>query len=234
MSGYFNQKVFDSFLVDKRVVEFRETKVRLSHGRHSNLYINVRNLMDDLVTFDQFRWHVENFVCEKFLKPNYFIGVAEGMTKMGLIMTYIQARWSLKFNQAYKSNSKKYPLPIARGKIKKHGNEKDRYFLGNIEGKVVVLEDVLTTGSSAIELVENLKKNYAEVLCVVGIVDRLEKRKDGLSVAEKLSQLGVNYYSMTDVKTLLPLACEKLKPSEDLVKKINKYYKKYGSTEINI
>ncbi|GAI09343.1 unnamed protein product [marine sediment metagenome] len=172
----------------------------------------------------------------KHLKPDYFLGVAEGMTRLSIIMNYAKAKEDLPRYKDYfpKGHPKKYPLPMARGRIKKYGSKKDRYFLGSLKGKVVVLEDVLTTGDSTIKLIKNLKENDADVLAVIGVVDRLELRKDGLSVAEKFSKLGVDYYSMTDVKTLLPLACKRLKPSEDLIKKINRYYKKNGSEEIKI
>jgi len=230
----YERLLFDKFLIDNDVVEFREKKIKLSSGRYSHFYINVKNLMNDVATLDNLMLRVN--VWYKNLEPDYFLGVAEGMTKLGLIMNYSKAKADLPRYKDYfpKGHPKKYPLPMARGRTKRYGNKKDRYFLGNLKGKVVVLEDVLTTGDSAIKLVKNLRKNNAEVLAVIGIVDRLELRKDGLSVAEKFSKLGIDYYSMTDVKTLLPLAYEKLNPSKDLVKKINKYYTKYGSEEIRI
>ncbi|MDP2908619.1 MAG: hypothetical protein Q8N77_02320, partial [Nanoarchaeota archaeon] len=203
----------------------------------SNLYVNVRKLMDDVVTFDKFKWYVEGFVHDKGLKPDYFLGVPEGMTKLGLIITYTKSKHDIMFSyESYLSEgySKVYPLPMARGKIKEHGSEKDKRFLGGLEGKVVVFEDVLTTGDSAISLVGSLKKNKAEVLAVIGIVDRLELRDDGLSVAKKFSKISIDYFSMTDIKSLIPLACERLKLSEDLLKKIKSYYKKHGSEEIKL
>lgn len=233
MLGY-ERLLFDSFLVNKGVVEFREKKVKLSSGRHSNLYINLRKIMDNVVTFDELMLYVK--VGYGHLKPDYFLGVAENMTRLSMIMNYQKAKEDLPPYKDYfpRDHPKKYPLPMARGRIKKHGNKKDRCFLGDVKGKAVVLEDVLTTGGSTIKLVENLRKNDADVLAVIGVVDRLELRKDGLSVAEKFSKLGVDYYSMTDVKTLLPLACERLKPSEELVKKINRYYKKHGCEEVKL
>ena len=230
----YERVLFDNLLVNNGVVEFREKKVKLSSGKYSNFYINVRKILDNVATLDELRLNIN--VWYKHLKPDYFLGVAEGMTRLGIIMNYQKARENLPKYKDYfpKGHPEKYPLPMARGRIKKHGNKKDMYFLGDIKGNVVVLEDVLTTGDSTIKLVKNLRKNDADVLAVIGVVDRLELRKDGLSVAEKFSKLDVDYYSMTDVKTLLPLACERLKPSEDLIKKINRHYKKYGSEEVKI
>lgn len=223
------QKEFEEFLIANNVVELREKKVRLSSGRHSNLYINVRKLMDDVVTLDKLIGYVKDFVYGKNLNPDYFLGVAEGMTKLGLIMTYTKAKDELMQNSYLSEGySKKYSLPMARGRIKKYGSNRDKCFLGSLEGEAVVLEDVLTTGNSTIKLVQNMKENGAGVLAVIGLVDRLELRKDGFSVAGKFSHLGIEHYSLSDVRILLPLACENLKPSNELVRKINKYYKKYG------
>lgn len=227
----YKQSDFDEFLVDNDVVEFREKKVKLSSGRRSNLYINTRNLMEDVVTFDKLMYYVNSFLHDKHFEPDYFIGVPEGMTKLGLIMTYNKAKMDLMFSyESYLSEgySKKYPLPMARGRVKKHGSEKDKYFLGSLEGRAVIFEDVLTSGDSAITLVKNLQDNNAKVKAVVGLVDRLELRKDGLSVAEKMKKEGIDYYSMSSTKTLLPLAYSRLNPSKSLIRKINNYYKKYG------
>lgn len=234
---FYVQSDFENFLVDNGVVEFRKRKVKLSSGRRSNLYLNARKLMDDVVTFNKLMNFVQHFLYDKKLNPDYFLGVPEGMTKLGLIMTYVKAESEILSDHSILSGenpSKKYPLPMARGKIKKHGSKRDRYFLGSLDGKVVVLEDVLTSGDSVIKLLKNLRDNNAEIEAVVGLVDRLELGKDGLSVAEKMEKEDVTYHSMTDVKTLLPLAYEKLNPSNDLVRKINRYYKKYGCEEVRI
>jgi len=231
MAGHFKKDVFEKFLIINNTIDFKDKKVKLSSGRYSNFYINLRGLMDDVTIFDKFEDYIESFVKDKNLCPDYFIGVPESMTKLGLIMTYTNAQQG---SQIIRPGHGYHHLPMARGKGKKHGGLKDKYFLGNVKGKAVVLEDVLTTGNSAISLVEDLKKNDADVLAVIGVIDRLETRRDGLSIGEKLSKLGVKYYPMTTVKTLLPSAYEKLKPSESLVKKINEYYKKYGSEKFEI
>ncbi len=231
MTGHFKRDVFEKFLLINNTIDFKDKKVKLSSGRYSNFYINLRCLMEDITIFDKFEDYVESFVKDKNLCPDYFIGVPEGMTKLGLIMTYTHAKQG---SQIIRPGHGYHHLPMARGNAKKHGSLKDKYFLGNVKGKAVVLEDVLTTGNSVISLVESLIKNEADVSAVVGVVDRLELRRDGLSISEKLSKLGVKYYPMTSVKTLIPLAYEKLKPSESLVKKINEYYKKYGSEKFEI
>ena len=230
--SWSRRKEFDEFLVEQNVVEFREKKVRLSSGRRSNIYINLRKLSDDVVTLDKTLEFMRCFVDETGIDVDFFVGVAEGATKLGLFLTYSKAKDRLQnvsdSEYSHILNAKKsYPLVMARGKEKKHGLGKDRHYLGMLGNYAAVIEDVLTTGDSLMKEVNNLRKAGVCVNHALGLVDRLELRKDGFSVAEKLSWFPVAYYPMTDVKTLLPLAYEKLKPPKDLVKKVNLYYRKY-------
>ena len=43
--------------------------------------------------------------------------------------------------------------------------------------KVVIVEDVVTTGGSALQAVERIQDFGCEVVCVAGIIDRLEGGK---------------------------------------------------------
>lgn len=56
------------------------------------------------------------------------------------------------------------------------GRGTNKYVEGPVrEGaRVVVIDDVVTTGGSALESVERIREAGGEVVCVVGVVDRLE------------------------------------------------------------
>ena len=96
------------------------------------------------------------------------------------------------------------PMSYVRSKAKGHGK-------GNqIEGKVtqgqkvVVVEDLISTGGSVIEAVEALREAGCDVLGVVSIFTyELEKGTEKLRVAN------VPAYSLTDFTTLANLAEEK-------------------------
>ena len=219
------QNEFNEFLVENDIVEFRKKKVKLSSGRKSNLYINLRKLTDYTgITFEKTLDFMVSFVDEMNIHSDSFVGVAEGATKIGLFLTYRNA----------KVKNQELPLVMSRGKEKKHGSYKDRYYIGPLGKTTSVIEDVLTTGGSLIKEIEKLKKTDTPVNSVIGLVDRLELRKDGLSVAENLSNIGLHYCPMTDVKTLLPLAYEIIKPPKRLAKKINRYYSKYSCEKVEI
>ena len=81
-----------------------------------------------------------------------------------------------------------------RKKAKGHGTQalieglpKGEEFTGN---RVVVVEDVTTTGGSALTAVEAIKEVGGEVACVVTIVDRLD------GAAEAFSEAGVPFKAL--------------------------------------
>ncbi len=63
---------------------------------------------------------------------------------------------------------------LVRKEAKGHGTQ--RYVEGPVQPgtKVVVIDDVVTTGGSALQAVERIVEFGCEVVCVVGIVDRKE------------------------------------------------------------
>jgi len=63
---------------------------------------------------------------------------------------------------------------LVRKEPKGHGTQ--RYVEGPVQpgAKVVVIDDVVTTGGSALQAVERIQEFGCQVVCVVGIVDRKE------------------------------------------------------------
>ncbi len=63
---------------------------------------------------------------------------------------------------------------IVRKETKDHGTQK--FIEGPVKpgDKVLIVEDVVTTGGSALKAVDRIQEFGCEVICVVGICDRLE------------------------------------------------------------
>jgi orotate phosphoribosyltransferase len=98
----------------------------------------------------------------------------------------------------------KLPFIYVRPKPKEHG-------LGNqIEGqfrqgqKTVVVEDLISTGKSSLQVVDVLRQNGVEV---VGMVSIFNYRFD--VALEAFTRAGVPFYSLTDYPSLLSLAEKK-------------------------
>ncbi|MEI5906112.1 orotate phosphoribosyltransferase [Bacillus spongiae] len=96
------------------------------------------------------------------------------------------------------------PMSYVRSKAKKHG--KGNQIEGAIqEGqKVVVIEDLISTGGSSINAVKALEEAGCEVLGVVSIFT-YELAKS----AQAFEAEGIEVYSLSDFHTLLEVAVEK-------------------------
>ena len=103
------------------------------------------------------------------------------------------------------------PMGYVRGRAKDHG--RNNRIEGKLEAgqKVVVIEDLISTGGSVIEVVDALREAGAEVLGIVSIFTYgMQKGIDRLAAA------GVKNTSMTDFDTVARIAAEEnyIKPED--------------------
>ncbi|MCE4956849.1 orotate phosphoribosyltransferase [Macrococcoides caseolyticum] len=102
---------------------------------------------------------------------------------------------------AFVSQKMNLPMSYVRSSNKKHG--KGNQIEGKVEPgqKVVVVEDLISTGGSAIEAADALKAHGAEVLGIVAIFSyQLTKGK------ARLAESGYPYYTLSDFDTLIEVA----------------------------
>ncbi|MDT3958864.1 orotate phosphoribosyltransferase [Staphylococcus kloosii] len=114
---------------------------------------------------------------------------------------------------AYVSEVLNLPMNYVRSKSKSHGKQ------NQIEGalskgkKVVVIEDLISTGGSSITAVDALKEAGAEVLGVVAIFTY------GLNKADELfNDVGVPFYTLSDYNELIEVAKDNGDISEEDIK----------------
>lgn len=95
------------------------------------------------------------------------------------------------------------PMGYVRGSSKDHG--RNNKIEGKLEKgtKVVVIEDLISTGGSCIDVVEALREAGAEVLGIVSIYTYGMKK--GL---ERLKEANVKNVSLTDFDTVITVAAE--------------------------
>jgi orotate phosphoribosyltransferase len=135
-----------------------------------------------------------NVVFEKFPEAGLLAGVATAGIAWGAMV----------------ADQLKLPYIYVRPKPKEHG-------LGNqIEGfyesgqKVVVIEDLISTGKSSLQVVDVLRKSSLDVIGLVSIFDY------GFEIAKKsFEDTGVRFKSLTNYETLIRLAVEKKIVSPD-------------------
>ncbi|MBQ7349236.1 MAG: orotate phosphoribosyltransferase [Clostridia bacterium] len=95
------------------------------------------------------------------------------------------------------------PMGYVRGSSKDHG--RNNKIEGKLEPgtKVVVIEDLISTGGSCIDVVESLREAGAEVLGIVSIYTYGMKK--GI---ERLKEANVKNVSLTDFDTTIAVAAE--------------------------
>ncbi|MBD3338125.1 MAG: hypothetical protein GF353_03380 [Candidatus Lokiarchaeota archaeon] len=219
----WKQEEFNDFILKNGVIGFFKKPLRLKSGRLSNWYVNWRNIAEDVYLIDELVDFILKFVEKKKLKPDCFYGVPEGATKMGILTQY---KWAK--NQKIRKG--KYILSMGRAKPKDHGDPKDKYFLGVPEGRIIILEDVTTTGGSILSSIDKILEINAEIVAAIGLTNRNELRSDQKSVKDAIAEKGVKYYAMSNALELLP----KLNPPEDIAVEIREYFTKYGIKRINL
>ena len=104
---------------------------------------------------------------------------------------------------AFTAQKMNLPMSYVRSSSKKHG--KGNQIEGRVlEGqKVVVVEDLISTGGSAIEAADALTAHGADVLGIVAIFTYgLNKGK------ERLAEAGYQYYTLSDFDSLVEIASE--------------------------
>jgi orotate phosphoribosyltransferase len=157
-------------------------------GWKSPVYCDNRKALSFPYIRDFIKSEMCNIIFEKFPDSDLLAGVATAGIAWG----------------AMAADQLKLPYIYVRSKPKDHG-------LGNqIEGfyeqdqKVVVIEDLVSTGKSSLQVVDVLKLSGLQVVGMVSIFTY------GFDVAQKaFTDAGIAYASLTNYETLVQLAIEK-------------------------
>ena len=157
-------------------------------GWKSPIYCDNRKVLSFPFTRDFIKSEMCNVVFEKFPDAELLAGVATAGIAWG----------------AMAADQLKLPYVYVRPKPKEHG-------LGNqIEGfyekgqKVVVIEDLVSTGKSSLQVVDVLKEEGLDVIGMVSIFTY------GFALAtEAFNKSSLTYYSLTDYPALIESAVQK-------------------------
>ena len=157
-------------------------------GWKSPIYCDNRRVLSFPFVRDFIKSEMCNVVFEQFSKANILAGVATAGIPWGAMV----------------ADQLKLPFIYVRPKPKEHG-------LGNqIEGfyekgkKVLLIEDLISTGKSSLEVAEVLRKAEVDVVGMVSIFTY------GFDVATRaFKNADIEYRSLTNYPTLIDLAVEK-------------------------
>ncbi len=129
----------------------------LSSGKHSNKYIQCAKLIENPVYCEE----VANIIGEKLKEKGIEVDLCVGPAMGGVIISYELAR-ALGVNAIF-TERESGQMTLRRGFEIKEGM------------KVIIVEDVITTGKSSFETVDVIKSCGAEVLALTSIVNRSNK-----------------------------------------------------------
>ncbi len=184
-----NEKAVAEKLLQVQAIKLSpENPFTWASGWKSPIYCDNRKVLSFPYVRDFIKSEMCNMIFEKFPQAEMLAGVATAGIAWG----------------AMAADQLKLPYIYVRPKPKEHG-------LGNqIEGyysagqKVLVIEDLISTGKSSLQVVDVLKQSGLEVVGMVSIFTY------GFDVAEKaFKDAAVSYQSLTNYQTLISLAVEK-------------------------
>src|SRR5678816_665 len=181
----------DAKAVAEKLLQVNAVKLNPEHpftwasGWKSPIYCDNRRILSFPFTRDFIKSELCNIVFEKFPGAQLLAGVATAGIAWGAMV----------------ADQLKLPYVYVRPKPKEHGlgNQVEGYFEKGQQ--VVVIEDLVSTGKSSLEVVEVLRKAGVEVIGMVSIFTY------GFTLAEeRLASAGLKYYPLTNYTALIGLA----------------------------
>ena len=191
-------KEFAIFLHQNDIIKFGD--FTLASGKKSSYYIDLRLVASFPHIFRKMTKNLQKLVSEKTGLDNFdsLVAVPTG----GLVIGSALAIETVK------------PLIYVRDKPKDYGTTK------SIEGKifsgmkVILIDDVITTGNSVINAIKQLKDAGLSISDVYVIINRLEGANNTLELEE------VNLYQLTDVLEITTILFQEKLVSKEILDKI--------------
>ena len=191
-------KEFATFLYQKGIIKFGS--FTLASGKKSSYYIDLRLVPSYPHQFRTMIKYLQNNIVDSIGLSSFdsFVSVPTG----GLVIASALAIETVK------------PLIYVRSKPKEYGTSK------SVEGqihegmKVVMIDDVATTGGSIVNAIKSLKEASIVVEDTYVIVNRME------GADEALEKLGVKLHSITNVMQITQALHEQKLVDDDILEKV--------------
>ena len=197
-------KEFVTFLHEKEIIKFGD--FTLASGKSSSYYVDLRLVPSYPREFRMMTKYLENQITEDIGLDNFesIVSVPTG----GLVIASALAIETVK------------PLIYVRSKPKDYGTSK------SVEGKihdgmkVVMIDDVATTGGSVVNAIKSLTEVNVPVKDAYVIVDRME------GADEALAELGVKMHSILNILQIAEVLYEQKMIDIEILDKVKKQISK--------
>ena len=191
-------KEFATFLYKNDIIKFGN--FTLASGKDSSYYIDLRLVPGFPHQFRKMIKNLQNLIIEKIGLDN-FDSLASVPTG-GLVVTSALAIETVK------------PLIYVRNKPKEHGTTKSIEGKTSAGMKVVMVDDVMTTGTSVLNGIKQLKESGISISDVFVIINRLE------GADKAFSDMGVQVHQLTDILEITNILVQEKLINEEILEKI--------------
>lgn len=217
---------FIEFMIESNVLKFGDFLTK--SGRKTPFFINTGNYTTGIQLKKLGEFYAKT-IYEQFKED---LDVLFGPAYKGIPLTVTTA---ISLNELYNIN---VDYCSNRKEIKDHG-EGGILLGGSIKDdtKIVIVEDVMTAGTSIHETVPILKaQGNVDIRGLIISVDRMEKGKSEKSAQEEIKDIfGISTYSIVTMKEIVTYLYNreingKVYINDNMKKTIDEYYTKYGVT----
>jgi orotate phosphoribosyltransferase len=207
---------FIAFAIEKQVLKFGEFKTKA--GRLSPYFFNA-GLFNDGISLLK----LGEFYAESIQKSGIPFDMLYGPAYKGITLAASIAI-------AFAKNGHNYPYAYNRKEAKDHG-EGGLIVGAPLQGRVLIIDDVISAGTSVRESIDLIAQHGASACAVAIALDRQEK---GLAELSAVQEVQTNYKipvcSIANLSDLLEYASNQQDMAQSLLN-IQAYRQQYGVTE---
>jgi orotate phosphoribosyltransferase len=202
-------------------------KAKLKSGRTSPFFINVAKM------FNPRSLDIVGEAYAKTIAELMSLREFEGIFGPSYKGIPLAVATSFKIRQLYGEDK---PVLYDRKEIKGYGVKGDERVVGAVDkgSRLVMVDDVLTTGLTKLKLKEELEALGYKVVGVVVLIDRNE-REDDLSASDVIKMHGLKFSSIVEAIELFQVLWarrDELKIEASIFKEVKEYYDVYGSKKL--
>ena len=191
-------KEFATFLYDKKIIRFGD--FTLASGKKSPYYIDLRLIPSFPHEYRKMIKELQNLIAEDVGFENFhsLVSVPTG----GLVVAASLAIEIVK------------PLIYVRKRAKEHGTSKAVEGVTCHDMKLLMIEDVVTSGGSVINAIKSIKEEKMVIVDAYAVVDRME------GATQALQDEGVKLHSLLTINDITQILFEQKLISEDVLKQV--------------
>jgi len=191
-------KEFATFLYEKKIIRFGD--FTLASGRKSPYYIDLRLVPSFPHEYRKMIKGLQNLIAEDIGFENFhsLVSVPTG----GLVVAASLATEIVK------------PLIYVRKQAKEHGTGKSVEGVTCQDMKLLMIEDVVTSGGSVINAIKSIKEEKMIVTDAYAIVDRME------GATQALRDEGVKLHSLLTINDITQVLYDQKLITEDILNQV--------------